>query len=139
MKRLTAWTGGLVVLTVLAVAAPATFAATKPVDTGKRMLDRMDRNVDGKIGFEEYRNAMMRRFDARDHDKNGVLEGKEIPKEWLVGADVAAAEGKVSQAAFAGELQPVFDRFDANRDGELDAAEVAAYAAARRAHEETTR
>ena len=113
--------------------------AATPVDTPKAMLDRMDRNQDGKISLEEYRNAMIRRFGAQDRNDDGVLEGDEFPPEWLAGADVHGAAGKVSFEQFAGELPTVFDRFDANRDGQLEAAEVAAFAAARKAHEEAKR
>lgn len=132
---------------VAALIALATFTAhaaepsstSPPVDTAKAMLDRMDRNQDGKISLEEYRNAMIRRFGAQDRNDDGVLEGDEFPPEWLAGADVHGAAGKVSFEQFAGELPTVFERFDANRDGQLEAAEVAAFAAARQAQEETKR
>ena len=94
--------------------------ADQPVDTAAAMVERMDRNLDGKISFEEYRNAMVRRFDARDRNGDGVLEGDEFPKEWLAGADVQGATGKVSWDQFVGELQLVFDRFDGNKDGQLE-------------------
>lgn len=109
--------------------------ADEPVDTAATMVERMDRNLDGKISFEEYRNAMVRRFDARDRNGDGFLEGDEFPKEWLAGADVKAATGKVSWDQFVAELQPVFDRFDGNKDGQLETAEIAALAAARKAEE----
>jgi Ca2+-binding EF-hand superfamily protein len=111
--------------------------AGQPVDTAQAMLDRMDRNVDGKISFEEYRNAMVRRFGARDVNQDGVLEGDEFPKEWLAGADVEQATGKVTFEQFSAELSLVFDRFDANKDGQLDATEIAAFAAARKTQEES--
>jgi hypothetical protein len=111
--------------------------ADPPVDTAKAMLDRMDRNQDGKISAEEYRNAMVRRFGARDRNEDGVLEGDEYPKEWLAGADVQGATGKVTWEQFAVELQLVFDHFDVNKDGQLDAVELAAFAAARKTQEES--
>ncbi|MFO1394117.1 MAG: EF-hand domain-containing protein [Steroidobacteraceae bacterium] len=107
------------------------------MDTAQAMLDRMDRNMDGKISFEEYRNAMIRRFGARDVNNDGVLEGNEFPKEWLAGADVQQATGKVTFEQFSVELQLVFDNFDTNKDGELDSAEIAAFAAARKKQEES--
>ena len=115
----------------------ANAASPQPVDTAKAMLDRMDRNMDGKISLEEYRNAMVRRFGARDVNDDGVLEGDEFPKEWLAGADVQEATGKVTFEQFAVELQLVFDQFDADNDGQLDAAEIAAFAAARKTQEES--
>jgi Ca2+-binding EF-hand superfamily protein len=111
--------------------------ADQPVDTAKAMLDRMDRNLDGKISIEEYRNAMIRRFGARDLNDDGVLEGDEFPKEWLAGADVQEATGKVTWEQFAIQLVVVFDQFDSDKDGQLDAAEIAAFADARKAKEES--
>jgi Ca2+-binding EF-hand superfamily protein len=115
----------------------ANAANPQPVDTAKAMLDRMDRNMDGKISFEEYRNAMVRRFGARDVNDDGVLEGNEFPNEWLAGADVQGATGKVTFEQFSVELQLVFDRFDVDKDGQLDAAEIEAFAAARKTQEES--
>jgi Ca2+-binding EF-hand superfamily protein len=132
------------VAALIALAAFTAYAAepsstSPPVDTARAMLDRMDRNQDGKISLEEYRNAMIRRFGAQDHNDDGVLEGDEFPPEWLAGADAHGAAGKVSFEQFAGELPTVFARFDANRDGQLEADEIAAFAAARKAHEGTKR
>lgn len=113
--------------------------AATPVDTPKAMLDRMDRNQDARISLEEYRNAMIRRFGARDRNDDGVLVGEEFPAEWLAGASTRDATGKVTLEQFSAELPLVFDRFDANKDGQLEAAEIAAFAAARKAREETKR
>ena len=134
-------THSLVAVAVLLAAVAASAAesppASKPVDTAQAMLDRMDRNLDGKISFEEYRNAMVRRFGARDVNDDGVLEGDEFPKEWLAGAAVEGATGKVSFEQFTAELPLVFDRFDADKDGQLNAAETAAFAGARKTQEES--
>jgi hypothetical protein len=129
--------GAAVLLGTLAANAASPQPADQPVDTAKAMLDRMDRNMDGKISLEEYRNAMVRRFGARDVNDDGVLEGDEFPKEWLAGADVQETTGKVTFEQFAVELQLVFDQFDADNDGQLDAAEIAAFAAARKTQEES--
>ena len=129
--------GAAVLLGTLAANAASPQPADQPVDTAKAMLDRMDRNMDGKISLEEYRNAMVRRFGARDVNDDGVLEGDEFPKEWLAGADVQEATGKVTFEQFAVELQLVFDHFDVDKDGQLDATEIAAFAAARKTQEES--
>jgi len=126
-----------VLLAAVAASAAESPPASKPVDTAQAMLDRMDRNLDGKISFEEYRNAMVRRFGARDVNDDGVLEGDEFPKEWLAGAAVEGATGKVSFEQFTAELPLVFDRFDADKDGQLNAAEIAAFAGARKTQEES--
>jgi hypothetical protein len=124
-------------LATMTASAASPEPAGQPVDTAQAMLDRMDRNVDGKISLEEYRNAMVRRFGARDVNDDGVLEGDEFPKEWLAGADVQEATGRVTFEQFAVELQLVFDHFDVDKDGQLDATEIAAFAAARKTQEES--
>ena len=126
-----------VLLAAVAASAAEAPPASKPVDTAQAMRDRMDRNVDGKISLEEYRNAMIRRFGARDVNDDGVLEGDEFPKEWLAGAAVEGATGKVSFEQFTAELPLVFDHFDADKDGQLNAAEIAAFAGARKTQEES--
>jgi hypothetical protein len=129
--------GATVLLGTVAANAASPPPASPPVDTAQAMLDRMDRNLDGKISLEEYRNAMVRRFGARDVNDDGVLEGDEFPKEWLAGAAVEGATGKVSFEQFTAELPMVFDRFDADKDGQLNAAETAAFAGARKTQEES--
>lgn len=129
--------GAAVLLGTAAANAASPPPASQPVDTAQAMLDRMDRNLDGKISLEEYRNAMVRRFGARDVNDDGVLEGDEFPKEWLAGAAVEGATGKVSFEQFTAELPLVFDGFDADKDGQLDAAEIVAFAAARKTQEQT--
>lgn len=133
-----AWLGtaGLLLAATAAGAADSK-PANAPVDTPKAMLDRMDRDMDGKISFEEYRNAMVRRFGARDLNDDGVLQGDEFPREWLAGAAQKDATGKVSFEAFQAELPQVFGQFDKNKDGLLDAAEIAAFAGARKSKEES--
>jgi Ca2+-binding EF-hand superfamily protein len=110
---------------------------SRPGDSRSRLLQRMDRNGDGKVSFEEYRNAMLRRFDARDENHDGVLDGAEFPKEWLAGAAIEEAQHKLSRDDFSDQLEPTFDRFDADKDGQLAGAEVDAFVAARKAREET--
>ena len=129
--------GAAVVLGSMTTNAASPQPADQPVDTAVAMLDRMDRSVDGRISLEEYRNAMVRRFGARDRNDDGVLEGDEFPREWLAGADVQGATGKVTWEQFAIELRLVFEQFDVDKDGQLDTAEIAAFASARKTHEES--
>ena len=126
-----------VLLAAVAASAAESPPVSKPVDSAQAMRDRMDRNVDGKISLEEYRNAMVRRFGARDLNDDGVLEGDEFPKEWVAGADVQEATGKVSFEQFTAELPLVFAGFDADKDGQLDATETAVFASARKTREES--
>jgi Ca2+-binding EF-hand superfamily protein len=129
--------GAAAMLAAMAASAADPQPAAKPVDTAQAMRDRMDRNVDGKISLEEYRNAMVRRFGARDLNDDGVLVGDEFPEEWVAGADVQEATGRVSFEQFSAELPLVFAGFDADKDGQLDAAETAAFAGARKTREES--
>jgi hypothetical protein len=131
------WLGAAVLLAMSTVNATEPQPAKPPVDNAQAMLERMDRNVDGKISFEEYRNAMIRRFGARDLDDDGALDGTEFPKEWLAGADVQGATGKVSFEQFQAELPLVYEQFDVDKDGQLDSTEIAAFAAARKTQEES--
>ena len=128
------WTTGAAALALLC--STSGFAA-EPVDTAQRMIQRMDRNIDNQISFEEYRNAMLRRFDDSDRNGDGALDGEEFPKEWLAGADAKAATGTVSWVDFGASLQSVFDRFDGDKDGQLNSAEIDALAAARKTQEES--
>lgn len=137
MKPILFVTGALALATCLSAHAAKPSKADAPVDTTKRMLARMDRNVDGKISFEEFRNAVTRRFDARDKNHDGTLSADEVPKEWLIVSAADQADGQVTHEEFAAALQPTFDRFDADHDGQLDATEIAAFAAARAAKENT--
>lgn len=103
----------------------------KPGDRKGRLLARMDRNGDGKISFEEYRNAMLRRFDGRDKNHDGVLDGDEFPPQWLAGAAIATEQKRISRDDFSDQLQPSFDHFDTDKDGQLDGAELDTFLAAR--------
>ncbi len=99
--------------------------------TASGMLERMDRNGDGRIDYEEYRNSLLRRFGHADRDDDGVLKGNEVPKNMVVVGESRQASGDVRFDDYTDALRPVFDRFDANRDGILEPAEIESYARAR--------
>lgn len=124
-------------LPMLSVAAPAQDKQA-PVASVEQILQRMDRDNDGKLSFEEYRNAMTRRFHRLDADGDGFLVQKEIPKEWLAVGAADLADGKVSAEEFASGLRPAFDGFDLDRDNSLNNEELAAFARARAAKLEAT-
>lgn len=100
--------------------------------TSKDIVKRMDRNGDGKIGHEEFRNAMMRRFSAADANGDGVLTGGEMPTHSLVVEKSERTGGEVKLDDFSASLQPVFDDYDADRDGLLAGDEIESLAQARR-------
>lgn len=122
-------------LTIALLAAMPSQAATKPQSmavTGKAIVTRMDRDGDGKIGSEEFRNAMMRRFASADADGDGVLKGDEVPQHSVTMQKSTDTAGDVTLEAFSGSLQQVFGTFDTNKDGLLEGDEIEAFAQARR-------
>jgi Ca2+-binding EF-hand superfamily protein len=116
-----------------AVAAEKKAAPAAPATSVQRILQRMDRDNNGQVGFEEYRNAMTRRFHAVDKNADGALQASEIPPEWVVvdAADVPAAG--LALDAFADHMRASFNSFDANHDNSLDHDELTALADARAA------
>ena len=127
MKRIAA-------LSVLLAITCLPAAADTPVTSTEQLLKRMDRNNDEKVSFEEYRNAVSRRFHALDRDDDGLLKDSEIPPEWRTGE--AAGSGGLSHEEFAAHLPTVFQEFDRNQDGQLDHDELTALANARAARRE---
>ncbi len=128
--------GLLVFSSVPAMAAPT--VDDTPATTVQRILQRMDQDNDGKVSFEEYRNAMVRRFHVVDKNTDDTLQADEIPKEWIVVPPADLSDAKVTLEEFSAELRPGFARFDANSDGLLDDSELTAFATARAAKLEAT-
>lgn len=118
-------------LAVMAVQAQAKERTSAGV-SGKDIVSRMDRNGDGKIGHEEFRNAMMRRFAAADANGDSVLNGGEIPTHSLVVEKSGSTAGEVKLEDYSAALPSVFDGFDADRDGLLADGEIESMAQARR-------
>ena len=80
-------------------------------------LSRMDRDGDGRVSRDEYLAWMGYAFEKMDRDGDGVLSAAELP----------GGKGKpVSLAEHRRRLAERFARQDANRDGYLDARELAA-------------
>ena len=121
----------LVFSSLPALAEPA--ADDTPATSVQRILQRMDQDNDGKVSFEEYRNAMTRRFHVVDKNTDDTLQADEIPKEWVVVPAADLSDAQVTLEEFSTELRPGFARFDVNSDGLLDDAELTAFAAARAA------
>lgn len=124
-------------IAVLAIAGAHAQAKQKSVEvTGKQIVDRMDRDGDGKVSEEEFRNAMMRRFSSADANRDGVLTGDEVPTHSLVVQGSAGAGGEVKLEDFSASLHNVFAQYDANHDGELAGDEIDQLAHARAALKE---
>ena len=101
----------IVVLLLVPGALPA------QVQRASDYLARMDRNGDGRVGLAEYQDWMGYAFDRMDRDRDGVLTAAEQP----------GGRGEVlTREAHRARLAARFHRQDANRDGSLDAGELAA-------------
>ena len=131
MRPVSALLSLLVFSSLPALAEPA--ADDTPATSVQRILQRMDQDNDGKVSFEEYRNAMVRRFHVVDKNTDGTLQADEIPKEWVVVPAADLSDAQVTLEEFSAELRPGFARFDANSDGLMDESELSAFATARAA------
>ena len=80
-------------------------------------LARMDRDGDGRVSLPEYQDWMGYAFAQMDRNGDGVLSPAEQP-----GGRGAA----ITREAHRARLADRFHRQDANRDGVLDARELAA-------------
>ena len=100
---------------VLACALP--LAAQAQVQKTSEYLSKMDRDGDGRVSPAEYQDWMSYAFDAMDRDHDGVLTAVEQP----------GGRGKpMTRTEHRARLAERFKRQDANRDGYLNARELAA-------------
>lgn len=102
-------------LAALSLALPAT--APAQVQRAADYLSRMDADGDGAVSLPEYLDWMGYAFDRMDRDRDGVLSAAEQP----------GGKGKpITREAHRAQLAERFRKQDANRDGHLDARELAA-------------
>ncbi|RZA13993.1 MAG: hypothetical protein EOP93_19365 [Lysobacteraceae bacterium] len=80
-------------------------------------LARMDADGDGKVSLVEYQDWLSYAFDGMDRDRDGVLSPAEQP----------GGRGQpITRVQHRAKLAERFRKQDANRDGSLDARELAA-------------
>ncbi|NZA26804.1 hypothetical protein H0E84_10450 [Luteimonas sp. SJ-92] len=97
----------------VAIALPAAAQMAATAD----YLERMDTDGDGRVSLGEYQDWMSYAFDAMDADGDGTLGPAEQP----------GSRGRpITRAAHQARLTDRFNRQDLNRDGFLDARELAA-------------
>lgn len=100
---------------LLALALTPVIGSAQVQATGD-YLSRMDSDGDGRIALPEYQDWMSYAFTRMDADGDGVLVPAELP----------GGRGKpVSLAEHRQTLAITFGRQDRNRDGYLDARELA--------------
>src|SRR3546814_9988524 len=77
----------------------------------------MDRDGDGRISLVEDQDWMSYAFDGMDHNRDGTLTPDELP----------GGKGKpVTREGYRARIAATFNKQDVDRDGTLDARELAA-------------
>lgn len=101
----------------LAAALLLPVAAIAQMRTPSEYLARIDRDGDRRVSMDEYVAWMSYGFEAMDRNRDGVLQPQEQP----------GGRGAVlTRVAHRAQLMERFRKQDANRDGWLDARELAA-------------
>jgi len=117
-----------------------TVAAQMRGDPGK-MLEKADANQDGVITRDEYQQSRLDMFNKLDRNDDGFLDSQDAPKfkrrsggggtgerlEALKGELDKDSDGRISREEFANGPMLAFEKADANQDGQLDGAEIAAF------------
>ncbi|MEO0750986.1 MAG: calcium-binding protein [Pseudomonadota bacterium] len=100
---------------ILAGLASESYAAGDHRQGGGLTFEEVDTNADGLLSAEELQAHREARFATTDTDNNGALSRAEIEARMLINQD----ERRVKF------LDRMFDRRDANADGQLTLAEMA--------------
>ena len=104
-----------VAVAVLACALPA--MANAQVQRTGDYLSKMDADRDGRVSLVEYQDWLSYAFDGMDRDRDGVLSAAEQP----------GGRGQpLTREAHRARLAERFRKQDGNRDGYLNARELAA-------------
>ena len=123
------WWAGLVVLSLVVMAAfSASAQAPGPADLGQ-IFKNYDRNSDRTLDREEYYRVIVEAFFFRDRDKDGYLviaELTELSPEGFRAAD-RDGDGRLSLQEYVNALFKDFDSADRNQDGVLTYEEIDVY------------
>jgi Ca2+-binding EF-hand superfamily protein len=124
--------------TKVATAAVLTFSSCIALAQGRdsSALDQADANHDGKVTKQEYNDARAALFARMDRNGDGFIDDADSREGANERGQRAAAalrgridsngDGKVSKEEFVNAPTMVFDKFDADKNGELDAKELEA-------------
>ena len=92
-------------------------AAQAQVNATGDYLSRMDGDGDGRISLVEYQDWMSYAFDGMDRNRDGTLTPDELP----------GGKGKpVTREGYRARIAATFNKQDVDRNGTLDARELAA-------------
>ena len=142
--------------TLLAGAAMAAQTAPTAQPRAERHMNRLDTDQSGTVSRAEMLAKAEARFAKRDANKDGQLSADELTRRHMRGArrhhrghggmfrhvdannDGVLTRDEMQQQAATRALKR-FDRFDANKDGRVEQAEVAQLRAERRTHRQERR
>ena len=122
------------IATVLLVSSSAVLAQAPEGNA----IERADANRDGKVTRQEYIDARAAQFARMDRNSDGFVDdadsGDRSDQSFVAKRAAAAmrgridtnSDGKISKEEFVNSPTVLFDRFDADKNGELDAKELEA-------------
>ncbi|HET9449176.1 MAG TPA: hypothetical protein VFO35_23090 [Steroidobacteraceae bacterium] len=128
-------------VTITAVLLVSSCAALAQAREGGA-LEFADANDDGKVTRQEYIDARAAQFARMDRNGDGVVDDSDSPQRAeqsamakrmanaMRGRIDANSDGKISKDEFVNAPTTLFDRFDADKNSELDAKELEAARAA---------
>src|SRR5512145_921128 len=120
------------IATVLMVSSGVALAQSREGGT----IEQADANQDGKVTRQEYIDARAAQFARMDRNGDGVVDetdSRDRADQSSRGKRAGAAlrgridsdgDGKISKDEFVNAPTMLFDKFDADKNGELDAKEL---------------
>jgi Ca2+-binding EF-hand superfamily protein len=128
----------LILAAIAATFTAGTALANEPVmPKSERVMERLDKNKDGKIGFDEMKPRMKKRFAAADTDGDKQITTAEIDALFKTRMEKRRTRmfelldtdknGVITEAEFDAVSQSMFDTADADKNGSIDTAEMKSF------------